>query len=535
MIFAYKGINNEGRKRNGFVYANSSREAVIELKRNGIIAIYYLEKRINHPVLNKVRKYTHEQKNKFEIMLDKFKEKREKAKIEKEEKAKKVNKSNAKFRIPTIDEIKDFLKKDTKTEDGNVDKKTIRDLASLFKEVEKDEEIEEVIFDEDEILGFDGNKREKREGVIDWKVIKEREKEEHKENLKIKTKPKEILMFTKQLRVMLASEITIQEALINLSHDSSKAMKQVIEGILEGIQEGERIATSFSKFPKQFDTTYIALLAIGEDSGEMPQALEGIAKSMEKQIEIKKKIRTASIYPAAIGIVIAAAIAIGSIFLIPAFEEIFDAMTNGNPEALPWITRFVFGVANKAGYIIIGVFAIALIIKLLRRYVANIDNFFIEKIDKLKLTVPALRDVFMASYMYNIASTVALMVASGINLYDTVNLAKEAINNVFIQYELATVSDMMIEEALPFSESIRQQKYLDNILASLVHTGEESGEMEKVLTEAADYYEGELNSKLADAMELVQPVSITLIAIVVIPVVFAVFLPMLDIQTSVPQ
>ena len=537
MLFRYRGINTKGKHRRGFVEAKDNTEAIKKLKSEEDLAmIIDLKIQPRNPMLKVPMEIIGKQVEAIENSLAENRRKKEEKKIEKAKKKKEKILKNESF-LDKISNLNIFsFGRKTKVK---MDEEMYEDLIKVFSKDGINKELGDMSSNLEVELKDDSKKpklrteiiekkEKKEEKELNWELIEQEDDDPIiRKNKKLKIKEREIIIFTRRLQIMLSSGMSLIKSLTVLAKTKNETMSYIVNNIIEDLQSGSAFSEALSKFPNQFDYTYIALVSIGETSGTLDTVLLDIIEAKEQKQKIDRKIKTASIYPAIVGIVLVAILILGTVFFIPAFEEMFT--DQGVP--LPTITKVVFKIANFFPYLIGIITGIILLTNLLRRTNQEINKAYIKHRDKLKLKFKPIRGIATASYMYNFSFTVSLMIKNGIRLKDALTLSQKTINNIYIKSEIADISSLMIQ-GLTFSEAMGQQEHFDGILTNIVLTGEESGQMSSSLNQIAKFYQDELNKKIERMIELVQPMSILLIAVLVTPVIFAIYLPILDISSG---
>ena len=537
MLFRYRGINTKGKHRRGFVEAKDNTEAIKKLKSEEDLAmIIDLKIQPRNPMLKVPMEIIGKQVEAIENSLAENRRKKEEKKIEKAKKKKEKILKNESF-LDKISNLNIFsFGRKTKVK---MDEEMYEDLIKVFSKDGINKELGDMSSNLEVELKDDSKKpklrteiiekkEKKEEKELNWELIEQEDDDPIiRKNKKLKIKEREIIIFTRRLQIMLSSGMSLIKSLTVLAKTKNETMSYIVNNIIEDLQSGSAFSEALSKFPNQFDYTYIALVSIGETSGTLDTVLLDIIEAKEQKQKIDRKIKTASIYPAIVGIVLVAILILGTVFFIPAFEEMFT--DQGVP--LPTITKVVFKIANFFPYLIGIITGIILLTNLLRRTNQEINKAYIKHRDKLKLKFKPIRGIATASYMYNFSFTVSLMIKNGIRLKDALTLSQKTINNIYIKSEIADISSLMIQ-GLTFSEAMGQQEHFDEILTNIVLTGEESGQMSSSLNQIAKFYQDELNKKIERMIELVQPMSILLIAVLVTPVIFAIYLPILDISSG---
>lgn len=546
MLFSYKGINNEYKYKRGIVEAESSLEAMDKIKEENVIVIISMKKSSDNKFLNNFRtnlnarienieNKINEKTNKI-VQQDKMKSKDKKLKSEKAKEKKEETLSNKSPILRGINKLTESFNKGEK-ENKNivVDEDMYDNLQQMFKESNKEKQTDysaeyaKTELSNNKVKKAERKiKKEKSEGKqIDWSLIEKENDPEVNKNMKIKVKEKEIVMFTRRLHIMLSSGVPLLTSLLSLKNTSSDELAHVLTGVTKDIQVGRSFSESIAKYPRQFDTTYVSLVSIGETSGSLQQSLKDIIRVKDQAGKVSRKIKVASVYPAVIGAVLVVFLIGANMIFIPQFREQFEAQGT----ELPVFTEIVFGISSYFPWILAAAIVFLAVFITLNRKVPEFHYLWLRNWDKFKLKFPVIKKVSNASYMYSFSSNIALMLGNGIRLSDTLTLTGKTINNIYLKNEIEDVSKLMIH-GLTFSESLKEQENFDEVLINIAMTGEQSGKMVFSLQQVAEYYEQELSRQIDSLLELVQPVSIMLIGVTIAPIIIAAYLPILDMSSG---
>ena len=539
MLYRYTGITSDNKEKRGFIEADNSSAAISELKaKEDIVLIFDMKPQSKNPFLKGTVSAIQKQ---IELINNKkaenkiIQEKKKKDRIRK--KKEKILKDEPNF-LEKLSKM-ELPKPSKKKKVVEVDEDVFNKMFSMFNNKIQQENQSKTEDDEFDIIIRQEKKPQLRKEVskpleasnekkIDWDLIDNSSNNPlYKDHLKLKVKTKEIILFTRRLQIMLSSGMTLVKSLMILGKTDNKTMQYITNTIIDDIQSGTTFSEALAKFPNQFDYSYIALISIGESSGTLEQVLLDILELKEKKEKVNKKMKSATIYPSIIGIVLILILFLGSVFFIPAFEDMFTEQE----AALPFITRVVFRVADFLPFIIGAVILLFGMIKILLRKSRTFQKIYRKYFDLFLLSFKPIKNMMVSSYMYNFSFTVALMLKNGIRLKDALTLSQKTINNIYIKNEIINITTLMVQ-GLTFSDAMSKQPHFDSILVNVILTGEESGQLSFSLSQIADYYNDELGRHIDKVSELAQPVSIILISIIIIPVVIAIYLPIFDLSSG---
>lgn len=553
MLYSYKGINKEYKYKRGMIEAKSDVEAISKIKETeDVIVLISLTRTSSNKMLVNIRTSLNKQLEIAENKLNEQTKKLIRKDREKKLKKKTVNKEqddSLANRSPILRGINTLANK-LKAIEIKMPKKSSKkivieedmfeNLQNMFKQAESLEAIKNTDYNKEIIRAEESlssqkvkkaplpKKKDKNEGKkLDWSLLETKDTPEIKNNMKIKVKQKEIIMMTRRLHIMLSSGVPLLSSMESIKNTSSEKLAQVLDSIISDVQRGITFSEALSKFPRLFDTTYIALISIGETSGTLEKSLEDVLRVKEQEQKVKRKIKVASVYPAIISIVLVVFMIAANLWFIPQFESQFEQQGL----QLPAFTRIVFKISDYFAYIAIGLGILIAIFIVLKRNIPEVNYMYRRYYDKLKLKFPVIKKLNNASYMYSFAINISLMLKNGIRLSDTLTLTGKTIDNIYIRNEIEEIGRLMVQ-GLTFSEAISQQEDFDSTLTSIAMTGEKSGRMSFALQQVAEYYEQELTRQIDSLLEMVQPVTLLLIGLIIGPIIIAVYLPILNMSSG---
>ena len=553
MLYSYKGVNKEYKYKRGMIEAKSDVEAISKIKETeDVIVLVSLTRTSSNKMLVNIRTSLNKQleiaENKLneqtKKLIRKDREKKLKKKtVDEEQDDSLANRSPILRGINTLaNKLKAIEIKMPKKSSKKIviEEDMFENLQNMFKQAESLEAIKNTDYNKEIIRAEESlssqkvkkaplpKKKDKNEGKkLDWSLLETKDTPEIKNNMKIKVKQKEIIMMTRRLHIMLSSGVPLLSSMESIKNTSSEKLAQVLDSIISDVQRGITFSEALSKFPRLFDTTYIALISIGETSGTLEKSLEDVLRVKDQEQKVKRKIKVASVYPAIISIVLVVFMIAANLWFIPQFKNQFEQQGL----QLPAFTRIVFKISDYFAYIAIGLGILIAIFIVLKRNIPEVNYMYRRYYDKLKLKFPVIKKLNNASYMYSFAINISLMLKNGIRLSDTLTLTGKTIDNIYIRNEIEEIGRLMVQ-GLTFSEAISQQEDFDPTLISIAMTGEKSGRMAFALQQVAEYYEQELTRQIDSLLEMVQPVTLLLIGLIIGPIIIAVYLPILDMSSG---
>lgn len=343
---------------------------------------------------------------------------------------------------------------------------------------------------------------------------------------KKKVKLQDLVVFTRQLSTMISAGVPIVRSLAALQNDSeSEYLREALHSVTKDVEAGHSLADAFAKYPKIFNDVYVNMVRAGEAGGILDDILKRLALQVELDASIRKKIKSAMMYPIVILSVTVVAFFGIMLFVIPKLAAILADL--GGPDAkLPVYTQALldvssFCVSPSIVTHIPGVAAIPLINKLpnlvfaaallaigciyLLRYIKTPAGKY--KFHALMLRTPIIKTVILKIAIARFSRTFASLMGSGVSVLDALSVTGGAIGNKVIEAELKAAA-LEVRAGKPLSEPISQSPHFPPIVAQMLLVGEETGQIDIVLIKIADFYEEEVSVLIDGLAAVIEPVMI---------------------------
>ena len=357
----------------------------------------------------------------------------------------------------------------------------------------------------------------RRQGVVPVKIKKESQL--FKSGKKIT--PLDIAVFSRQLATMLAAGIPLVQAfeIVGVGHDKP-AMQKLILTIKADIESGTSLHEALKKHPLYFDDLYVNLVEAGEQAGALENLLDKIATYNEKTEALKKKIKKALFYPAAVLAVAVIVTAILLIFVIPQFESLFQ----GFGADLPAFTRMVIGLSNFAqeqGWLILLV-SIGLVVGF--GYFHKRSRALRHFIDRTLLRIPVLGPILTKAAIARFARTLSTMFAAGVPLVEAMESVAGATGNIVYEQATLRMKDE-VATGLRLQRAMENTGLFPNMVIQMIAVGEESGSLDEMAGKVADFYELEVDTAVDSMASLLEPLIMVILGTLVGGLVVAMYLP----------
>ena len=335
--------------------------------------------------------------------------------------------------------------------------------------------------------------------------------------------PRDLSVFSRQFVSMINAGVTILDTLDMLGDQTeNKEMGKAIKGVHAEIQKGETLSDALMKYPKIFPSIMVSMVAAGEASGKMDVAFERMATHFEKSAKMKALIKKASVYPIMVAVVAFAVVIVMLVKVIPSYESMFADLGT----ELPMITKMVVAASDFImGYWYIIFFVVTLA-------VVGIMGFNkTEPGKKLKGTIsmkmPVLGKLNIKSASANYARTLSTLVYSGLPMIEALGITAGTMTNYWYEKALEKARDE-VAKGVPLSEPITSSGLFPPMVSHMTKIGEETGDLEGMLTRLADYYDEEVEMATQTVVAALEPMIILVLAAVVGTLVAAIMAPMLS-------
>ncbi|MCL1883235.1 MAG: type II secretion system F family protein [Defluviitaleaceae bacterium] len=324
-----------------------------------------------------------------------------------------------------------------------------------------------------------------------------------------------------QMSSMLRAGVPIVRALKILASESEhRQLKKILDDVNSSIEQGSSLSQAVTPHRESFPLMFHSMVEAGEASGTLDSCLSRAGESFTRTAKLNAKVKGAMIYPSIIFIVLIGLIIVMLTFVVPQFADIFQ---QGGQE-LPAFTLRLLN-ANEfivsRWYLILAMVAavIILFVTFLRTDIGSIS--FDKMKTRLPLTGRLIRKVYAARFTRSLSS----LVAAGVNLPQALDISNRTIGNKFLEKSLKTVVDD-VKGGMHLSDAIERVGQLPNLVTNATKIGEESGELEEMLIQLAEYYDDEADSAVQAMLAIMEPALILIMAAIVVPILFGVLQPM---------
>ena len=343
-----------------------------------------------------------------------------------------------------------------------------------------------------------------------------------------KVRSKDLTIFIEQLASLIKSKVPILEAIGVLYEQIENAsLRKIILHIQSEIREGKTLSQSLNRYPKVFPILYVNMIESGEAGGVLEKTLMRLADFRNKDEETRAKIASALAYPIFIIIVGIMTIIALFIFVIPRMTLLFGEMG----QTMPLPTRILLAISNifrHYWYWVLG--AIAAIMLVIKRNGRRQSEKII--FDRFKLKLPLIGDFLKKSLIVGFSRTFALLLANGIPILQAIKITTPTLDNEVFKVELQTVHKNIID-GMSLEQSMKKSKWFPRFMTNMLAVGERGGNLEEALLDVARFYEREVDKTTKIITSLLEPAIILVTGLIVGFIVFAMLLPIFQLNFGV--
>lgn len=338
----------------------------------------------------------------------------------------------------------------------------------------------------------------------------------------------DLALLTRQLATLVEANLPLDEALQAAAEQSrSSRIKGMLLQVRSRVAEGHTLANAMGEFPRVFNEMYRAMVNAGEHAGYLGPVLQQLADYTEQRQYTGQKLKMAMIYPF---ILLGVAIAVVLLLLIFVVPELVGIFAHSHRE-LPALTRGLIATSDffqhYGLWLVLGLFAVFLVFRRLLRHPRRKKRWH-----RALLRVPGVSRILIAMDTARFASTLSILMASGVPLLESLRIAGQVLTNLVLREDSEAVAER-VQEGSSLNRALRESGRFPPMMVHMVASGEASGELERMLERSATNQERELEMTLGTMMSLFEPLMVVFMGGMVLTIVLAILLPIFDLNTMV--
>lgn len=344
-----------------------------------------------------------------------------------------------------------------------------------------------------------------------------------------RVKVKEVALMSRQLATMVSSGLTLVRSLGVLADQiESKPLREAMLQVRGDVEQGTLLSASLERLPKIFPPLYISMVKSGEVGGSLDEVLLKLSTTLEKQVELRSKVRSAMSYPAIVMTLVVIIVTAMMIFVVPIFKHLFASL--GAP--LPVPTQIVIGISNVVAsyWLAVVVGAVIIAVVLFRRWIATPTGR--EKWDRFKLRPPIFGPLAHKVALARFTSTLSSLLSSGVPIIEALDIVASNSGNQIVANAVRGAQDG-VRRGEALSATLAQSDVMPLMVTQMIQTGEESGALDAMLEKVAQFYDNEVNSTIESLTSVLEPLLIVTMGLCIGAIVISMYLPMFKMLTLV--
>ncbi len=339
-----------------------------------------------------------------------------------------------------------------------------------------------------------------------------------------KLKPQELIFLSRQLSLLLRSGVTIVQALDIIQENiKNKNFKRVVQKVREYILGGESFSDSLKNFKGIFSDIFIEVVRVGEFTGNLDEVLLRISDFMEKEEDLRRKVKNALIYPE----IVVGTIIVAIIFLLLTIVPIFVNLFKSSGVKLPLPTRILLGISNGIKNYWWIILPVIILIYFLFNLYRKTEKGKIQ-IDTFLFNMPTIiGKIYRENIFLRVAHTLETLIKSGISLGDSFELLSRVSGNYIVSKSLLNSREKIIA-GMSISRAMIEEKIFPTLFVRMISVGEAGGNLEEVLSQMERYFESELDNDIKRFIAYLEPTLTIILGILVAFIAFSIYLPLFD-------
>ena len=346
---------------------------------------------------------------------------------------------------------------------------------------------------------------------------------------KKKIKMPNLIAAIRQLSVMTNAGISIHDSVKEVSNATvDKSLKEIFDSVNDDLNSGLSLTQALMSYRDQVCDVTIAMVELGESTGNMSESLEKLSEILEEIEENRQKFKKALRYPTTVVIAIAIAFSILMIYVVPKFKDIFSKLKAELP--LPTkILLFMENLVNNYGlYLLAGIFGTIVLIK----YLLNNNEEFKKKYDQYILKVYLIGDIIFYATLSRFTLVFTELIRAGIPIADALDTSLLTLENSYLKKRLSAVK-VSVQRGISLTESFRDTGLFEGMLIQMIQAGEQSGTLDKMLEKVTNYFKSRFNQIIDNIASYIEPILLGFIAAMVLLMALGIFMPMWDMAKAV--
>jgi type IV pilus assembly protein PilC len=339
-----------------------------------------------------------------------------------------------------------------------------------------------------------------------------------------RVKLKEVAVFSRQFATMINSGLSLLRSLYILAEQTeSKPLAEIVGQVRIDVERGSSLSAALAKHPKAFNRLYVSMVRAGEIGGSLDVVLLRLAETIEKQVELRRKVKSAMTYPMVVGILVLVIVTAMLLFVIPMFQNIYKELGG----KLPAPTQMLINISNICRtywYVIFGVEIGAAVG--FKKWIGSEDGR--KKWDAIKLRVPVFGKLVRKTALARFSRTLSALVRSGVPILESLDIVSDTSGNHVVSVAVRD-TQLAVKRGEPLSKKLEDHEVFPPMVVQMMAVGEETGALDEMLDKIADFYDQEVEATVDALTSLIEPLLIVVMGVCVGGMIISLYLPMFNI------
>jgi type IV pilus assembly protein PilC len=339
-----------------------------------------------------------------------------------------------------------------------------------------------------------------------------------------RVKLKDVAVFSRQFATMINAGLSLLRALYILAEQTeNKALAEVANQVRIDVEKGASLSAAMAKHPKVFNRLYVAMVKAGEIGGALDSVLLRLADTIEKQVELRRKVKSAMTYPAVVAVLVLVIVTAMLLFIIPMFEDLYAELGG----KLPAPTQMLINLSQfirQYWWLIFGAEIGAVVF--FRRWIASEGGR--KQWDALKLRAPVFGPLVRKTALARFSRTLSALVRSGVPILESLDIVAETAGNHVVA-EAVRDTQSAVKNGEPLAKRLEEHPVFPPMVVQMMAVGEETGAIDEMLDKIADFYDQEVEATVDALTSLIEPLLIVVMGVCVGGMVISLYLPMFNI------
>ena len=337
-------------------------------------------------------------------------------------------------------------------------------------------------------------------------------------------KLKDVSVFSRQFATMINSGLSMLRSLYILAEQTeSKPLAAIVNQVRLDVERGSSLSAALAKHPKAFNRLYVAMVRAGEAGGVLDSVLQRLATTIEKQVELRRKVKSAMTYPAVVSLLVLLLVTAMLLFVIPMFQGIYGQLGG----KLPVPTQILINISSVVRnwwWIVFGVEIAAVFA--FRKWIASEEGR--KRWDMIKLKMPVFGGLAKKTALARFGRTLSALVRSGVPILESLDIVQETSGN-WVVSDAVRDTAQQVKRGEPLSRRLEEHDVFPPMVVQMMAVGEETGALDEMLDKIADFYDQEVEATVNALTSLIEPILIVIMGVVIGGMIIALYLPMFDV------